>query len=326
MKMKERGVRDGVASPGRRWAGVLRFASWFAVATLCAGSSPSWAAEKETKPWKIEAEAGVEYDSRVGNEALDATSGKADVAALLGLSGEYAVLDDPKQLSLDVGYDFSQSLHEDLTTFDLQSHTGKIVFSRKLDGVTLNLDYRYSRSFLDSNDFLGYSSVRPSALVRIDPQWYVQGTYEFADKNFVTDDDRDARQHGVGLDNFFFFNESRSYVLLGYLLELDRADGPQFDYLANTGKVELDSALDAIDPDLSVKLGYRFRFRNYDDVTPSIGSERLDRRHTAFLRWEYAVNEFANLDLQYEYTDTISNLSTVDFVRNDVTFNLALTY
>ncbi len=88
-------------------------------------------AEKEN-PWKTSVSLGVQYNDNVKTSEIDDTSGQGDRATVVEMSGSYKIFDS-KAFGLEVGYDFYESLYEDLDGFDLQSHSGSLFTSTNLE-------------------------------------------------------------------------------------------------------------------------------------------------------------------------------------------------
>lgn len=281
-------------------------------------------AEQKSK-WIVNLGAGLKYDDRVTSSESDQDSGKGDIAAKFGLGLAYQLLDDD-DMALKAGYRLGFTTYEDQTNFNLQTHSATLGASRKVGDAKLGLGYRYTRSFLGGFDFLGDHSLTPSIRAPITKTWFVSASYEFESKNFIEnrDSDRDGIQHGLGVDNFFFFDNNQSFVLAGLLAELENTHGPQFDYRAATGKLEVVTPLNFMATDLTFKAGYKYRHRNYDNITAAIGGERLDNRHAAVLQLTHDINEDVELKAKYDYVNSISNQATVDYTKN--VFGLSVEY
>ena len=283
--------------------------------------------KEDESAWDVRVAAGVAYDDRVTVSQIDEDSGVGDFVTQFDFSVGYQILDDP-ELSLDTGYSFGHSVYDEQTNFNLQIHSASLGASRDVGGMTLGLTYTYTRALLGGFDFLGDNIARASIFLPINSAWYASGAYEFEVKDFVqgSSNDFDAVQHGAGLDNFIFFNESRSYVLAGLLAESESANGPQFDCLAGTGKLELVTPLAFLVADLKVRAGYKFQHKNYDNVTESLGSERIDNRHTALLQLTYAIADDLELEVNYDYYNSISNQESSDYTKSTYGFSLEYSY
>lgn len=281
-------------------------------------------AEKEN-PWKASVSAGVQFDDNVNTSQIDDTSGQEDKAAVIEVSGHYKIFDS-KAFGLEVGYDFYQSLYEDLDEFDLQSHSGSLFASRELAGLDLSAFYGYSRTLLGRNDFLGFHNFQPMVGFSVTDSWYVSASYNYQNKNFITVQDRDANVHAVAIDNFFFYNESKSFMKFTYRLQNENTRGAEFDFLGHYLKAELNTPIKLFSVVPKLKLSYQFYFKDYRSVTPDIGSERLDKRHIGKASLETPLNDHVSVDVDVAYIRKFSNLASSDFVEKVGTLSLKLSY
>ncbi|MGH8644844.1 MAG: hypothetical protein ACREX4_10440 [Gammaproteobacteria bacterium] len=194
-------------------------------------------------------------------------------------------------------------------------------------GADVGLGYRYTYTSLGDNSFLEIHNVAPTVgFTAALPNWYVNLRYDFQDKNFFEDDARDADQHAFGLDNYLFFMQERAYALLSYRVEDEDTTGPEFDYVGHyvTVGVQIPVPLRFIEPTL--KLSYQYFVKDYANITPSIGEEREDERHTIGLSLTQPLTEILIAKLDYQYIDAISNLDTSDFSENIVTVSLGASF
>lgn len=267
------------------------------------------------KRWNVEASAGWEYDDNVTRIEEDVVSGESDIAGVFEFEGEFKILDTP-EYELEAGYDFFQSVYEDITTFNFQSHGFNLSGSRSVGNWDIGTDYSYTFSTLDADDFLGLHSLTPSAGLSHHDNMYTNFSYIYQDKNFFTGDRRDAANHSFGIDHFIFFMAAKGYVLASYKLETENAFGGEFDYLGYQAKVVLKAPIPF---DSIVKISYKYNFRDYENITPSIAQEREDEKHTIKLELSKKIIKHVRAKFKYEYIDSISNLPSVDFTENVVT-------
>ena len=75
-----------------------------------------------------------------------------------------------------------------------------------------------------------------------------------------------------------------------------------------------------------LKLGYQFYVKDFRNVTTSIGSERLDKRHTGNVSLETPLNDHVSVNADFKYIRALSNLESSDFVEKIGTLSLKLSY
>jgi len=297
---------------------------FFAVGLAAYGPGLAVGAEKES-PWKVSLGVGSQFDDNVNTSQIDDTSGQGDKAAIIEVSGLYQIFDS-KAFGLEVGYDFYQSLYEDLDGFDLQSHSVSLFASRELAGFDLSAFYGYSRTLLGRNDFLGFQNFQPMVGFSVTDSWYISASYNYQNKNFKTVQERDANVHAGAIDNFFFFNEAKSFMKLTYRLQNENTRGAEFDFLGHYLKAELNTPVKLFTVVPKLKLSYQFSFKNFRSVTPDIGSERLDKRHAGKASLETPLNDHVSVNVVFEYIRAFSNLESSDFVERVGTLSLKLSY
>ncbi len=265
--------------------------------------------------------AGVEYDDNVTVSDVDFTSAEQDEAALFDVSIAYQAYKSA-DTEVEIGYDFSQSLYSSLTEFDLQSHTGSLYASRDFGNVDGDFGYRYTYTSLGGTKFLESHTISPAVSFTTLPQWYHRITYSFQDKNFFQDNDRDADQHAIASDNYYFFMDSKAYALLGGKLVNEDTSGAQFEYFGYYFNAGLSMPLEIAGLQPKLGLRYQYYLRDYDNITPSIGEEREDKRHTVTVALEHRLWKNFKLKLNYQYIDAISNLPSSDFNENIVSLSI----
>ena len=277
------------------------------------------------KPWLLSAHAGFEYDDNVTVSQIDTTTALSDYAAVFDVSGAYNLV-DTKTNNLQVGYDFYQSVYGELSDFDLQSHRLSASGSHDIDAGTLGMDYGYTFATLGGENFFQTHSLMPTFGFSPLSAWYVNLLYNYTDKNFFTNDPRDAAQHAAGVDNYLFFADNKAFVYLGYRIEDENTAGSQFSYLGNYVTTKINSKFPQylFKPEISV--GYKYFIKDYDNITPSINEIRQDRRHAVGMSLDLHLTRVLNGRLEYQYIDAISNLPASDFKENIVTFSLGAAF
>jgi opacity protein-like surface antigen len=297
---------------------------------LGAAASPAVADDAAAKPWNLSGSAGFQYDDNVTTEETDTTSNLSDKAAVIEISGSYRP-EAGKNVGLELSYDFSQTLFEDLTDFDLQSHLISGSIENEINGYDVGLNYLYGRTLLGGDDFLSMHSVTPTLGRSVNDRWYVSLRYNYQNKDFISasNDGRDGTLNSGTIDNFLFFMDGKAYLSLGYQAEDENTDDDELDYFGHIfhARLKLPVAVDRLkswEPALNV--GLKYSDKDYSNITSSIGAERADERTTFTLGLDANLSRhvFANFD--YEYIDAQSNLASSDFNENIVTFSVGVRY
>lgn len=311
---------------------VLMMTAAFAV---CAGDALA-ADPEETKKssgpsFDVEIAAGVDYDSNVSVNQLDANTGVDDFAAAIDADVDFSTpLGADTELQL--GYGFSQSLHFDLTAFDLQSHLATVDLSHDFGFAEVGAAYRFAYSRLGGDPFLTMHQVNPYISKFIGKILYVRGGYTYTDKNFEepatipAPATRDATNDSFGGDVYLFLNGVKSYVVGGYEREIEKAVSDEFDFHADNFRVRFAQRFPFGAGDAELSLGYRFEDRNYDNQTPSILAVRADERHRFQADLEIPLTKRAFARLEVEHGDYKSNLPSADYKQDLAGVRLGLRF
>lgn len=275
----------------------------------------------QRRPWRLSAFAGLLYDDNVLTSEVDRVSEEEDAAGVFEVSAGYRLV-ERDAWHLETGYDFYQSAYLDESDFNLQVHSASLRGSRRTARFDATLDYRYTLSTLGGDRFLDIQEIRPALEFAPSPRWYAVVGPRIQLKAFEDDSDRDADQVSLGAENFFFFRQNRAWLQLGLAVESEDADASRFDWEGFAVGAGLHLPFRLRQADHELDLVYRLRFRDYDDVTPSIGRERDDRIHTARLRVSRRLSRSSELRLEYEYEDADSNLPSADYRQNNVLLSI----
>ncbi len=281
--------------------------------------------KKEKKRLSLSASVGLEYDDNITVDELDQTTNLDDFSTVYEFSGAYKLLAGEKY-EVEAGYDFYQSIHDDLSAFDMQSHLFTLTGSREVWGVDLGLNTIYNRTILGGDKLLEIHSASPSVGGFLLPTVYTTLNYAYRDINFFDSPDRDSQNHGVGINNYLFFMGSKGFVNVGYTFENEITTGREFGYFGHFVTSGVRTPIPGTDWDTRVSLGYRYFFKDYKKVTASIGEERADHRHTILFGVEQPLFKFLKLKLDYQYINSTSNLASSDFDENIVNFSLSAHY
>ena len=306
-------------------------------AALALGAGAAAASETdETKKssgpsFDVEIAAGVDYDSNISVNQLDANTGADDFAAAIDADFDFSTPVGP-DTEFQLGYGFSQSLHADFTAFDLQSHLATADLTHDFGLAEIGAAYRFAYSRLGGDPFLTMHQVNPYISKFIGKTLYLRGGYTYTDKNFEepaaipAPPTRDAKNNSFGGDVYVFLNGVKSYLVGGYEREIEKAVSDEFDFHADNFRVRFAQRFPFGGGDAELSLGYRFEDRNYDNQTPSILAVRADERHRFQADLEIPVTDHAFARLEVEHGDYKSNLASADYRQNLAGVRLGLRF
>ena len=274
-----------------------------------------------SKRWFLSANAGIEYDDNVTVSEVDNTTGLEDIAAVFDLSAAYQIYKTGGS-EIELGYDFYQSVFDDLSNFDLQSHLLSVIASSEFGSVDGTFSYSYNYLKLGGDSFLKIHSIMPSVGFSFIDNMYHSLSYNYKDKEFTNNTARNADDNAAGLDNYYFFRDGHSYGYLNLRLEDENTLDPQFDYTGYYVTAGAKSVLPVFVINPEIHVSYQYYRKDYSHITTSIADQREDERSTVTLSIEKQFSEIFNIKLNYQYIDADSNLSSSDFTENVFTVTL----
>tara|TARA_R110002096_G_scaffold433579_1_gene652536 strand:- start:1169 stop:2098 length:930 start_codon:yes stop_codon:yes gene_type:complete len=281
---------------------------------LTANVTSAKAADNDS-PFSASAFAGYEYDSNITVDQIDSNSGLGDDALILEGAIGYAVVDND-DVRLNVGYDFYQSLHDDVTEFDLQIHGFNADTSYSIDDFDLGLMYMFNTIDLGSDPFLDIHSIRPSVGYMIDSKdIYLLASYEYQDQKFdsVSLEGRNAKKNSASVKGIVLMEEGRTFTAT-YTYSDHNANDDAYSYQGNMAGVSVKIPFDLTDNEAIFRGSYRFYHKNYGiESLIYDDEERTDKRHTFRTSVEVPIIHGFKGKLEYEYINSISTLAALDY-------------
>jgi hypothetical protein len=295
-----------------------------ACAFAAASQNAALAAEggDDPKPVTFELGTGLEIDSNVAVLEIDSTSDAGDTAAVLDFGVGY---DRPSQSAFDVkaGYDFTQSLHDDFSEFDVRIHRGSGTLSYDLGRIDVGANLQYALAELDGRDFLTLEQTSPYVSTLVGKRLFLRFAYAHSDKSFADNHARNATSDSVSGDAYVFIDGLKTYLVFGYHLDDEDALDRQFDYSGDKLNAQLSHRFMAGAREITFKTYLRHEARDYDAPTLSIGMPREDDRYQLETSAELPLTARVRARVGYKHADNRSNLPSVDFDENvySVTFS-----
>ena len=307
----------------------------FAFATTCLALIPishAQSAEPLEEPsfvqnseWSFELSAGVESDSNVSVSELDQNTRSGDTALRLRAEVDFET-QLSEQTELKLGYTFSDKSFDEFSNFDLQTHLASATLSHDFDVVKLGLTARYIDAHLGGEGFQSFTQVSPHISGFASKKLFLRGAYTLSDKSFDIQTTRDADVHTLDLDAYYFIDGSKRYVSLGLERETSDAVDSQFSYDGFGFNLRFTQRFDFRGQRARARAGWRFETRDYDGITPSLGTQREDDRNRFQAELELPLNESLFVALDYEYGDFSSNLPSADYDQHVFTARLGVRF
>lgn len=287
---------------------------------LIAGSQIALA--RSSNPLSLSLEAGAAYDNNITVDSKDQVSKVGDESALFQGAIAYQLKND-KNFKLKTGYSFYQSLYQSETAFDLQIHGLSVSTSTKLGNTTLGGSYRYNYIKLGRQNFLDIHSVGPSISFQAAKNLFVTLSYEYQKQDFkqAALDRRDANRNSFNSLAFYSLGSGKS-LSFGYKLSRHTTKDTVLSYWSNTLTAGVKLPFDMAGTKVTFRGRYRYRNKSFLNLDPTIGAKRKDNRHTLRTSLEIPFFDKMRAKLQYEYIDSSSNLASLTYTEQVVTFTL----
>lgn len=289
--------------------------------TLFLVQGTTWAENADSfdykRTWSAKAGAGREYDSNVSVSEVDASSGERDYAWTVDLGlGVNQSLGEKTDLSLN--YDFSQSLYDDYSFVDRQTHIVGANLSTDLTRTKAGLSAYYINSRLDGDPFLEYLRLSPSLSGFISKRWFARSAYVYAERSIDRRSDRDAETHSLEGDVYYFHRGLRSYFNFGYRYRDENTVLDALDFRSHGIKLRYIRRFTIGSTQAKGEISWRYEERRYLSPDPIIADKRSDDRGRLKLDLEVPVGNRATLKWYYSYGDFASNLPRADFTQTIV--------
>lgn len=271
--------------------------------------------DAQTTQFNVEVSVGGEYDSNVAVDEVDLNSSQSDYALTMGAKFEaHTKLSNTTEL--DLSYDYSQSLYNEFSEVNRQTHILGSNFDLDMGKLDGGVSLYYIDSRLDHNKFLTFYRASPSLSGFVAKKWFIRGAYVYSDKSIERSSERDAISNSGEVDVYYFYRGLRSYFNLGYLYKYEDAEAQEFDYRSGNLKLRYIQRFDIFTKVATLELAFRYEDRSYTSPTPSIQDERSDQRQRWRIDLEIPVIERGAIKFYVAYGDYQSNLPRADYDQN----------
>ncbi len=277
---------------------------------------------RRPKAYQASAAVGFEYDTNItlapSGDVLkdelritDQDDGRVTVRA----GGTYVPWQSERGL-LSMGYEFFQSLHFDLTDFNLQDHRPSLQLAGRAGAARFGLLGRYDYYRLEDRNFLQEGTVSPwltimeSGFGRTE-LFYRMRRRDFLDRDFRT---RDSFNHAPGVRQVFEIRDPQRYVAFGYRFDREEAvrDDEVSQSFAYDGN-EVSAGIAWVLPAAVAAEGtYAYREERYDAES----GDRVDKEHRLIVVLQRAFAERFRLIGGYFGTLNNSNKDVFEYDRH----------
>lgn len=297
-------------------------------ARYLAGGTAS-ARDAAERRWSAHGSVGFEYDTNVPLAADDSDIQKtrsigdeSDGRARLSAGGRYRVWDDDS-VQVGLGYDFYQSIHFDLTDFDLQGHRARLDLVMPRGRFRAGVTGLYDFYALDYRSYFQEGSGIPWLAFFFDETNATQIYYALRGRDYFRDPFEpylDSINNAVGVRQLIGIGGTDRILRVGYRFDDNNPpskDGDDFQFQGHQLDVELALPVPHL---VDAELGYAFRLEDYESGNSRSpdGFRRHDHSHQFAVRLEREV--FSHWFATFAYVGALhgSNLPEFEYDRHVV--------
>lgn len=298
-----------------------------ALALACALSAGIASAQDASGSFSFSGRVDVsgEHNSNVSVSELETAIGESDTATVIEVALD-AQWQPAPSWNIDGGYSYSDRRYREFNEFDLAMHLVYADVSYDFDVYTVGGNYYFADASLGGDSFLDLHQRSIYVARMLGDQFYARLALNQSDKTFADFSERDADSLGVSADVFYFFNEGRSFILLGANHDDEDARSNEYSYKANTLRIRYSTRFSFAAGDGRFQLGYRWHDRDYEGMTTIISEPRSDRHQVIDARVELPVWRQLAFIGQVEHGDYSSNLETADYDETRASIGLRLRF
>jgi tetratricopeptide (TPR) repeat protein len=283
---------------------------------------------KGEKPWAVGVGLGIQYDSNVIT-AADATpppegiSDKSDWRSIVTLAGSYQFL-DTSRFAAGASYSFYQSLHQDISEYNVRAHSPKLSLLYKYsDGLVFRAGYGFDHITMDEDVYsqshkvtAGLSTVLGGrGMVGSVEYAFTDASYEDSDR-FLTNSERDGQTHEGALALFVPLTDKVNLVASGKYGMIS-ADVDWKEYGDAQGSLGLMASLPW---DVAMAVSGSYEDKQYSDPDENFLAETTDDRHdttwTASVSLSRPILSWLSVSVSYLFTDNGSNIDSYEYDRS----------
>ncbi|MDD5455153.1 MAG: tetratricopeptide repeat protein [Candidatus Ratteibacteria bacterium] len=289
------------------------------------------AIEKRTKPLSVKASLGVEYDDNVTLQPVDEDvseiSDKEDERAVVNLKFSGRKFLEPGEFG--AYYSFYQSLHQDLTEYNVQGHTGSLYFASNLRPFQPYIQYSYDYYFVDNDKYLEKHTIIPSLNISVASPHITQVYFQYEKFNYLIDFDEDeydrsADANALGVNQYFSIVDGKGYIKIGAEYKNNDAEGDDWDYYGS--KIRLTVYSPTPVDKMSVEIGGEQSYSNFDNEDSFFEKTRKDTYLSGWIELMYKLNDNWGVGLNYKHINNNSNIDFYEYQRNITSLFLSCSF
>jgi tetratricopeptide (TPR) repeat protein len=285
--------------------------------------------EPTLRSYQLYGGTGLEYDSNIVLAPLDgeaaAAFGKQSDGRAIFLAGARYALWRGERAEFTAGYDFFQSLHFDLSQFNMQDHRGSLAVSGSMGivdgGIMGAYDYylRDGQSFLQQGEAFPWLRINEPGIGRTEVIFRMQRRdFKVASLRALLD----SFTYLTGFDQFLNLGSPERYFVAGYHYDsVVPTDGAVsvFAYDGNQVRVGVGGTLPF---EIASELDFAYRHKDYAPAS----NGRVDNEYRIIFAADKQVAKYTFLTLAYLGTFNQSNQSLFEYNRQIVSLSVQVRF
>ena len=274
------------------------------------------------KRFSATASAQLLYDSNVMLKPDNAASAAAitnesDMAAVVTARAEYAA-PVPQPWTLKLQYALHLSFYQDLTQFDIQSHTIGITPGTVIKGDPLNLLASYNMTKVDGQSYLQSAMLSPVYVLTPGQDQQAHLMLRYQQKDFrrpvtLPDEDRDSTEVAGGVSWYWLVAQQKGFVNVKAEVNREDAVGRNWTY---QGIKAAAGGLYPVTETLKLALGIEAYRQDYTNTNSSFGVTREDTTTTFTAQALYALTRSVDGHVQFVAMKDDSSIPVYAFTKN----------
>ncbi len=248
--------------------------------------------------FKLEVDAGFEYDSNVATDAAETDAGIGDFSRnlKLGLGYDHQL---NKRWNLSGLYRLSDTRWQTYSEFDNQMHIGVARLGHQLGKLSSDLSLIHAYGSVDGMDFLSLSRISPAFGYLINPKWFIRAQSDFSHKTFDQYKQRNGNAFAASLYLYHFIDRTRLYISAQAQWKDENANDEVYAYQANTLKLQLKRD--------GTWWGYKFtsRIKGHYEKRQYVGYRRVINAARADERWRLGLETSVKLTEHWQLSGSV---------------------
>ncbi len=274
----------------------------------------------EEKPYKLNITLGGQYDSNVIIEPenpIVSADKKSDFRVIVYLMAGATPLKS-RLINLKVDYNFYQSIHTDLSDFNVHYH--KITPELEMvlsDIIKPSVGYTFEYTLFGGDRYSRVHTYFGKVALKEGEKLSTEAIYEYSDRNYwdtdlyQTNSIRSGFLTSLGLRQNFVLERLRGNVY--FFSDHDRTEE---NYWSLNGYRAGATLLYRVSSPLYVNISGEYNRRQYREDYPGYTEKRSDRMQQYSIGLTYLISKRISIAVTENYTINSSNLDIFDYKRN----------